>query len=71
VFEENREIKELEKQLHMNKRKSKSLPKKFVEEGLDCIFYFSILKYNIKCWNYVVMAVHLMTYCINGLYELL
>lgn len=38
IFEENKEIKQLEKQLHMNKRKSKLLPQKFIEEGLDCIF---------------------------------
>lgn len=35
--QDEKEIHSLEKQLHMNKRKSKALPKKFVEEGLDCI----------------------------------
>ena len=35
--EEEREIKHLEKQLHMNKRKTKSLPKAFIGEGLDYI----------------------------------
>lgn len=35
--EEDRIIKQLEKQLGLNKRKSKALPKSFVEEGLDCM----------------------------------
>ncbi|XP_039299729.1 nucleolar MIF4G domain-containing protein 1 [Nilaparvata lugens] len=34
---EDKEIKKLEKQLKMNKRKSKTLPKCFIEEGLDYI----------------------------------
>ncbi|KAK4873571.1 hypothetical protein RN001_012931 [Aquatica leii] len=33
--EEDRNIKRLEKQLHLNKRKSKSTPKSFIEDGLD------------------------------------
>jgi nucleolar MIF4G domain-containing protein 1 len=35
--EEDRVIKDLEKKLKLNRRKSKSLPKSFVSEGLDCI----------------------------------
>lgn len=35
--DEDRNIKSLEKQLGLNKRKSKSTPKSFVEDGLDCI----------------------------------
>lgn len=34
--EEDKIIKQLEKQLGLNKRKTKTLPKSFVEEGLDC-----------------------------------
>ncbi|KAF5270160.1 hypothetical protein FQR65_LT05640 [Abscondita terminalis] len=33
--EEDRNIKRLEKQLHLNKRKSKKTPKSFVDDGLD------------------------------------
>lgn len=44
VFEENREIKQLEKHLHMNKRKSKAIPQKFVDEGLDCILLFEFIQ---------------------------
>lgn len=36
-YEEEREIKTLEKQLHMNKRKTKALPKAFIADGLDYI----------------------------------
>lgn len=36
-LEEDRTIKQLEKQLKLNKRKSKSIPKSFVSDGLDCI----------------------------------
>ena len=35
--DEDKEIKKLEKQLKLNKRKSKSVPKSFAEDGLDCI----------------------------------
>lgn len=34
---EDKEIKKIEKQLKLNKRKSKSVPKSFIDEGLDCI----------------------------------
>lgn len=37
--EEDKIIRQLEKQLGLNKRKSKALPKSFVEEGLDCKLY--------------------------------
>lgn len=37
--EEDRMIKQLEKRLKLNKRKSKSTPKSFVSDGLDCILY--------------------------------
>lgn len=35
--EEDIIIKQLEKQLGLKKRKTKALPKSFVEEGLDCM----------------------------------
>lgn len=38
-LDEDRTIKQLEKQLKLNKRKSKSIPKSFVSDGLDCILY--------------------------------
>jgi len=36
-LEENKMIKQLEKRLKLNKRKSKSIPKSFVSDGLDCM----------------------------------
>lgn len=36
-LEEDKNIKHLEKQLKLNKRKSKGIPKAFAEDGLDCI----------------------------------
>lgn len=36
--DEDRTIKKLEKQLKLNKRKSKALPKTFASDGLDCMF---------------------------------
>ena len=36
---EDRVIKRLEKQLKLNKRKSKSVPKSFASDGLDCILW--------------------------------
>lgn len=36
-LEEDRNIKQLEKQLKLNKRKSKSIPVSFSRDGLDCI----------------------------------
>lgn len=38
-LEEDRMIKQLEKRLKLNKRKSKSTPKSFMSDGLDCILY--------------------------------
>lgn len=38
-LEEDKTIKHLEKQLKLNKRKTKSIPKSFVSDGLDCILY--------------------------------
>lgn len=38
-LEEDRNIRKLEKQLKLNKRKSKSMPKSFASDGLDCILY--------------------------------
>lgn len=35
-LDEDKTIKQLEKQLKLNKRKSKSLPKSFSVDGLDC-----------------------------------
>ena len=40
--QENRNIKRLEKQLGLNKHKSKTIPKSFVSDGLDCILYKSV-----------------------------
>lgn len=37
--EEDKMIKQLEKRLKLNKRKSKSTPQSFVSDGLDCILY--------------------------------
>lgn len=39
--EEDRIIRQLEKQLGLKKRKSKTLPKSFVSEGLDCKIFYS------------------------------
>lgn len=36
-LEEDKTIKHLEKQLKLNKRKTNSIPKSFVSDGLDCI----------------------------------
>lgn len=36
---EDRTIKRLEKLLHLNKRKTKNLPKSFAFDGLDCITF--------------------------------
>lgn len=36
-LEEDRNIRQLEKQLKLHKRKSKAIPKTFASEGLDCI----------------------------------
>lgn len=38
-LQEDKMIKQLEKRLKLNKRKSKSVPKSFVSDGLDCILY--------------------------------
>lgn len=44
--EEDKNIRRLEKQLGLNKRKSKSTPKSFTEDGLDCILLFcKIMEY--------------------------
>lgn len=37
--DEDKNIKQLAKQLRMNRRKSKSMPKAFATEGLDCILF--------------------------------
>lgn len=39
TLEEDKMIKRLEKRLKLNKRKSKSTPKSFVSDGLDCILF--------------------------------
>ena len=36
---DDKAIRMLEKQLKMKKRKSKSLPQAFLDDGLDCILY--------------------------------
>jgi nucleolar MIF4G domain-containing protein 1 len=37
IQREEKTVKQLEKQLHLNKRKSKTLPQSFMDDGLDCI----------------------------------
>lgn len=41
--QEDKLIKRLEKHLRLNKRKTKSVPKSFTEDGLDCILYFGLM----------------------------
>lgn len=41
--QEDKVIRKLEKQLKLNKRKLKSVPKSFTADGLDCILYKSVL----------------------------
>lgn len=43
IAEDEKEIKTLAKRLKLNKRKSKTLPKSFVDEGLDCTKVFKNL----------------------------
>lgn len=40
--EEDRNIRQLEKQLKLHKRKTKSMPKSFASDGLDCILFSAI-----------------------------
>lgn len=40
---DDKAIRMLEKQLKMKKRKSKSLPQAFLDDGLDCILYSVLL----------------------------
>lgn len=47
-LEEDRNIKRLEKQLKLNKRKTKSIPKTFASEGLDCILFFTLYSLGFK-----------------------
>lgn len=49
---EDKEIKKLEKQLKLNKRKSKSVPKSFIDEGLDCILFILL----VPCQNYIIIC---------------
>lgn len=46
TLEEDKTIKQLEKRLKLNKRKSKSTPKSFVSDGLDCILYLWLIVIN-------------------------
>ena len=39
---EDRNIKQLEKKLKLNKRKSKSMPASFSKDGLDCILVYFV-----------------------------
>lgn len=39
---EDKTIKQLEKKLKLNKRKSKTVPKAFIDCGLDCILFFTL-----------------------------
>ena len=42
--EDNRTIKEIEKNLGLNKRKKKgTLPKSFAEDGLECILFLKMI----------------------------
>ena len=45
--EEDRTIKKLEKQLKLNKRKGKNIPKSFAADGLDCILF---ILFKLKCF---------------------
>lgn len=53
-LEEDKMIKQLEKRLKLNKRKSKSTPKSFVLDGLDCILYEAII---FNCFIYFVQKI--------------
>lgn len=46
-YEEDKAIKRLEKQLKLNKRKTKSLPKTFAADGLDCQWIIIIVLFYI------------------------
>lgn len=48
-LEEDRIIKKLEKQLKLNKRKKKTIPKSFALDGLDCILF--VLLKNITFYS--------------------
>lgn len=54
-LEEDKTIKHLEKQLKLNKRKTKSIPKSFVSDGLDCILdnLLNIRNFLIKLLKYL------------------
>lgn len=52
-LEEDRNIKMLEKQLKLNKRKTKSVSKSFASDGLDCILFiiiFNIQYHSTTCY---------------------
>jgi hypothetical protein len=49
IQREEKTVKQLEKQLHLNKRKSKTLPQSFMDDGLDCILLYRCGKF--YCWR--------------------
>lgn len=56
--EEDKNIKQLAKQLKMNKRKSKSLPTVFATEGLDCILFVMFV-----CIIFLIPLINLYVQC--------
>lgn len=51
-LEEDKIIKKLEKQLKLNKRKKKTIPKSFAADGLDCILFgLSVLASSSLCYS--------------------
>lgn len=52
-------IKQLEKQLKLNKRKSKSVPKSFASDGLDCILY-NLINFNILSFKIILHTLYIL-----------
>lgn len=56
--EEDKVIKQLEKRLKLNKRKAKGVPKSFVEDGLDCKIYFTIIYFkSLLFWQSLTLII--------------
>jgi len=60
-LEENKMIKQLEKRLKLNKRKSKSIPKSFVSDGLDCMFQ-NFYNFKYRAFIYFIFKKYVFTY---------
>lgn len=54
---EDKTIKQLEKQLKLNKRKSKSVPKSFSVDGLDCILFFLFINFEINFNKILILKI--------------